>query len=203
MAALAALIASLSDLCLLYAANAPRPELALPQIESAWLILGGAVGALAIPLYGLGYWAASRVVATTSPAAARVVTAGGAGAGLIGGLIHGLTASHIHGGGSEAVAGADPLTSILTAGPLLPALWGVATLLVVVASVSFAWWVGRGRTPAPTGLALANPALVTIVIAVVGLPSVLLAAFLTPAAPNIAHLVFFLACAHATGRRRG
>jgi len=49
LATIAALLASLGDLLLLYFANAQRPELGLPAIGSAWLGVGGVLGAVAIP----------------------------------------------------------------------------------------------------------------------------------------------------------
>ena len=194
LASVAALIASASDLALLYSVNSQRPELALPQIGAAGLEIGGVLGAFVIPVYGLGYWAAARVLVPTSPGAARVVTLTGVGTGVVGGIIHALTAFHIHGGDTAFAAGGDPLSSMGAAGPLLPVLWGVAALLSLIASIQFAWLVGRGHTPASPALALANPALGTIVIAALGLPSIMLSSFLTPAAPNLAHLVFFVAC---------
>ena len=51
LAAIAAVLASLGDLLLLYFANAQRPELGLPAIGSVWLLGGGVLGALAIPFY--------------------------------------------------------------------------------------------------------------------------------------------------------
>ena len=50
-----------------------------------------------------------------------------------------------------------------------------------------------------TGSELANPALVTLGFALLGMPVVWLRAFLVPAAPNLAHLVFFAVCAWAIG----
>jgi hypothetical protein len=82
----------------------------------------------------------------------------------------------------------------VSSGPLLPTLWALAALLVLVASALFLWFVGRGTTVAPRRAAFANPALATIALAAAGLPSVLLRSFLVPAAPNIAHLIFFVVC---------
>ena len=82
---------------------------------------------------------------------------------------------------------------------LLAVLWGVAGIGALVASVLFAWFVGRGETMLHPAIALANPALVTLGFALLGMPVVWLRAFLVPAAPNLAHLVFFAVCAWAIG----
>lgn len=194
LAACAALIATAGDLLMLFVANAQREELGLPQPGAGWLELGGVLGVAAIPLYALGYRSASRPVAAASLAGARVVfLAGAAGAG-VGALIHGLTALHIGGELAAAVPGRDPLTSVSEWGPALLALWGLAALLVLTACVPFVWFVGRGVTPAPPLAALANPALLTVALAAAGHPSLLPHAFLTPAAPNLAHLIFFVVC---------
>jgi hypothetical protein len=203
VAAFAALLASAGDLILLYVANAQREELGLPQVGRAWLWLGGALGVLFIPLYALGYRAASRLVAPVSSSAAQVLFASGAIAAILGSLIHGLTTAYIGADLEAAVPGRDPLASVVSWGAPLLALWGLAALLVLVASGVFLWCVSRGATRAPRSAALANPALVTVVLSAVGLPSVLLRSFLTPAAPNLAHLVFFSVCAWSLYSGRG
>jgi len=205
VAALAALVASAGDLLLLYVANSQRHELGLPRAGPAWLWPGGALGVVAIPFYALGYRSASRLVAAVSVRAARALFVAGAAGALIGAVIHGLTAAHISGELDAAAPGRDPLTSLVDWGPVLFTLWGLAALLVLVASALFAWFVGRGTTAAPRRAALANPALLTIALAAVGLPFVLLRSFLTPAAPNIAHLIFFLVCSRLprSGDSRG
>lgn len=200
LAAGAAAVASAGDLLMLYAANAPRPELGLPQPGRGWLWMGAALGVLAIPLYAVGYRAAARLLEPASAFAARVVARTGLAVALLGALIHGLTAAYIAASLDAAGPAGDPLAGVAAAGRLLLVLWGLASLGVVVASIVFAWGVGRGRTPAPRSLAWANPALLTVVIAAAGLPSLTLRAFLTPAAPNLAHLVFFLACGAAGTR---
>ena len=132
---------------------------------------------------------------------AKAVFVAGAAVALLGSVIHGLTAAYI---GADLDAGApagDPLESLLSWGPLLPSLWGLATLLLVAASALFLWFVGRGLTAAPRSAALANPALVTLALAAAGLSSVFLRSFLTPAAPNIAHFIFFLVCSRVVRPR--
>jgi hypothetical protein len=202
VAALAALVASLGDLLLLYVANSQRPELGLPQVGRAWLWLGASLGVVALPIYAIGYRCASRLVAAASERAARTLFVSGTAGALIGAAIHGLTAAYIDRDLDAAAAGRDPLTSMLDWGPALLSLWALAGLLVLAASALFAWFVGGGRTRAPRCAALANPALLTIALSTAGLPFVLLRAFLTPAAPNLAHLIFFVVCARISRPER-
>jgi len=194
-AALAAFVASAGDLLLLYVGNAQRPELALPPAGPAWLWLGGALGVLAIPFYALGYRAAARLVAPASVRGARALFATGAAGALVGSVIHGLTTWHIQRGLASGAAAGDPMASLAESGSVLLVAWGIAALLVLVASAVFLWFVTRDATDVPRAAGLANPALLTLVLAAAGLPSDLLRSFLTPAAPNIAHLVFFIVCA--------
>lgn len=56
-------------------------------------------------------------------------------------------------------------------------------------------WTRHARIAAIA--ALANPALVTVALVLAGLPSAMGGAFLVPAAPNLAHFVFFAVCARA------
>ena len=200
LAAFAALAASAGDLLLLYVANAQRSELGLPEAGRAWLWLGGTVGVVAIPFYALGYRSASCLLAPASVRAARALLVAGAAVALLGSVIHGLTAAHLGAQLDSATPGGDPLASLMSGSPVLLMLWGLATLLVVGTSALLLWFIGRGRTAAPRGAALSNPALLTIALGVAGLPSVLLRSFLTPAAPNIAHLIFFAVCAEVHRR---
>ena len=202
IAALAALVATVGDLILLYVANASREELGLPRAGASWLWLGGALGVAAIPFCALGYWSASRVVDGASVRGARALFVSGAAGAVLGSIIHGLTAVEIAAHLDAGDPGSDPLASLAAGGPALPVLWALASLLVLVASVLFAWFVGRGSTAAPRCAAVANPALVTLVLAASGLPFLFLRSFLTPAAPNLAHLVFFAVCSRIARPRR-
>ena len=188
-------MASVGDLLLLYVGNTQRPELGLPQVGVAWLWVGAVLGVLAIPYYVLGYRAASHLVAPSSAAGARALFVGGAVAAAVGAVIHGVTALLI---GAQLHPGQAPLGGLVDM-RLLAVLWGVAGIGALVASVLFAWFVGRRETMLHPAIALANPALVTLGFALLGMPVVWLRAFLVPAAPNLAHLVFFAVCAWALG----
>ncbi|MEW6287684.1 MAG: DUF6796 family protein [Chloroflexota bacterium] len=201
IAALAALIASTGDLLLLYIGNSQRAEFALPQIGEGWLWLGGMLGACAIPFYALGYRAVSEWIAPLSRRAAQALFVSGIIGSLLGAVIHALTAAYIGASLHRGVVSEDPLKAILQSGPLLLSLWGLAALLILFASVLFLWYVGSGRTAAPRALALANPAFLTLALGAAGSPSILLRAFLTPAAPNLAHVIFFILCSHWLDQR--
>lgn len=194
IAAIAALIATLGDLLLLYIGNSRRPELGLPPIHSTWLWVGGILGVIAIPFYALGYRAVSYVFEAISPRAVKVVFWNGVGVGVLGSLIHGVTALYI--GLDQGAGGEDPLQAIFSTGFFLPGLWAVATIQVIIISALFLWYTGSGRTGLPRSMALINPAVLTILLVIIGLPSVFLRAFLIPAAPNIAHSIFFLLCSY-------
>lgn len=205
IAALAALTATTGDLLMLYVSNSRRPELSLPAIPAASLWVGGVLGVLAIPFYALGYRSAARIVEAVSRGAARAVFWLGSIAALLGAVIHGLTAVQIHADLEAGVVAQDPLSSIGGWGPAIPVLWALAAVSVLLASVLFGWFVTRGRSPTPRLVGFANPALVTVALVSVGMSTLLLRSFLVPAAPNLAHLVFFGACvrAHQAGRLHG
>jgi hypothetical protein len=184
--ALAAAAASAGDLLMLWVINARRPQLGIVAPPDAVLWLGAVLGVAGIPVYALGYQAAGRLVAD-HPRGARAVVAGGALVAGVGAAIHGVTAQMIA-SAVRANMDAPPFEAVVASGQLVIGLWGVAALGLLVASAVFAWC----RRDA---LALANPALVTVGLMLAALPTELTRSFLAPAAPNLAHIVFFLACA--------
>lgn len=197
IAALAAVAATLGDLLMLYVANSRRPDLLLPTVPEAFLWVGAVLGVVGIPLYALGYHAASRIVTVFSQGAGRgVFLLGGLGS-LIGAVIHALTAVQIHSDLEAGAAAQDPLSSLAGWGPSILVLWALAGALVLSASVLFAWFVTNRRHSGSHLLGLANPALVTFALVGVGMSTPLLRSFLVPAAPNVAHVVFFGACVWA------
>lgn len=195
IAAAAAGVATAGDLLMLWVANAARPELALPPPSALALPLGGVLGVVAIPLYALGYRAVAGAFLSGAPA--RLVLGCGLGAAAIGAGIHGMTALAIQTGGA---GGAPPLAAVAESGVLV-ASWGVAGLLVLVASAALFAELRRasGRSRL---LAWLNPAAVTLLLGLAGLAGEAGRSFLLPAAPNLAHLVFFLAAWGALAPRR-
>lgn len=185
----ASLAASVGDFLLLYVANARRPEFQWPLPSPLWLWLGGLLGVLAIPLYALGYGALAKVVPQPS---GRIIWLCGWITGIVGSVIHGLTTFYIYGSLQLQYIPGDPIEEVLRTGWLLPSLWLVATLAVLALTgfLTIAFW----RKLLPPRLFWFNPVLMTLALSLLGLASPQLAAFLTPAAPNLAHLVFFAAC---------
>jgi hypothetical protein len=105
-------------------------------------------------------------------------------------VIHGLTTLLIHSSLSAGAPSAPPLQAVAAGGPLLLGLWALAALGTAVASLAFAWLDRRA-------LAALCPLFVTAALTLAAQPTELLRSFLAPAAPNLAHVVFFAACARA------
>jgi hypothetical protein len=201
VAAAAAAIATAGDLLLLWVANALRPELGLALPPPGALRLGAVLGVVSIPMYALGYAAASaRAEPALGPAARWTTVAGGLGA-VLGCYIHAATAwlieEDIRGAGPAAVGA--PLDMVADAGPALTVPWAGATVLVLFASGAMAYAALRGAVP--RSWLVANPAVATILLALAGTATELGRAFLVPAAPNVAHVVFFATALGTSGRR--
>jgi len=196
----AAVAASIGDLLMLLVGNSLRPELQLPRPPGLALPVGGLLGVAAIPLYALGYRAVARAVGRSSRARARVVLVAGGGAAILGALIHGMTALSLGRAVAKGAAGRAPLESIAAEGGSLLAVWGAASVLVLLASLALLA-AGTSRARAlPRRLGWLNPAALTLLFAAAGLPFELGRAFLLPAAPNLAHGAFFLLALDALGR---
>jgi len=197
--AVAAVVATAGDLLLLWVANGRRPESLLTAAPEWVLWLGGVLGAVAIPFYAFGYRAMARSLASSEARAARVVVAAGVSVAVLGAALHALTTVHLASEMRRGVPGRDPLLDVASSAPLV-VCWAVGGLLGAVASATFAWTVARGRSHVPSSLAWVNPFLVSLVLGAVGLPVGVLRAFLTPAAPNVAHAICFFVCGMATRR---
>jgi hypothetical protein len=146
---------------------------------------------LAIPFYGLGWAALARPLADTDPGAARVVRGAGGYGAAIGAAIHGITGAVLAAERRAAGAAIDAFGMMGKWAALLLPLWGIATVLVVWASWRWARAARRGAAGVAPWTAWANPALGTLVVAALGAGTPLGRAFLVPAAPNLAHVVFF------------
>jgi hypothetical protein len=195
----AALTATVGDLLLLATSNATRPgfEWLGPPSDEV-LLIGTYLGVLAIPCYGLGYRA---VAAHVDPPYRRWITALGVAGGVLGGTTHGLTGLVIHVEQSGGAAGVDPVTLLGRYGAYLLPLWAAIGLLSIAGSALFAVAVVARRSTLPRWTAAANPAVLTVAIVILGATSRVGRAFLIPAAPNVAHVVFFaIAMLSAAGR---
>ena len=201
VAAAAAVIATSGDLLLLWVANALRPDLGLSIPPAGVLRLGAVLGVVAIPMYALGYAAAA---ARARPALGRgapwLMVAGGLGA-VLGSYIHAATAWLIEEQmrTAETTPVGAPLETVMHAGAGLTVPWAAATVLVLFVSGAMVYAALRGA--APRSWIIANPAVATVLLALAGAATELGRAFLVPAAPNVAHLVFFATALGSSGRR--
>jgi len=148
---------------------------------------------LAIPLYGLGYWQVAEDIASGGRRVARAVFLLGLSGGAVGGAVHGVTGLVIHADRLLGAAGDDPLAVVGRYGAFLLPLWGLLGVLVVVGSILYARAVLGGSTRYSRWMAALNPALLVAVLGALATVSPRLEAFLLPAAPNVAHVLFFAA----------
>jgi len=200
IAATAAAIATVGDLLMLWVANALRPELGLSSPSPGMLRLGAALGVMAIPLYAIGWAAAAaRAQPALGRAAPWVMVAGGLGA-VVGAYIHAATAWLIEGQVRSGTPEGSPLESVMNAGAGLAVPWAVATAAVLLASGAMVWAARRGAVP--RGWIVANPAVATVLLAVAGAATELGRAFLVPAAPNVAHVLFFATALRSSSPER-
>ena len=199
VAAAAAVVASIGDLLMLWVANALRPGFGVPTPPPGALGLGVALGVAAIPLYALGYAAAAaRARPALGRGAEAVMLAGGLGA-VLGAYIHAATAWLIEDQMRGAGAVGAPLDGVMQAGAALTAPWAAAALLVALASGALAY--AARRAAAPRAWLIVNPAVATLLLAAAGAASELGRAFVVPAAPNLAHIVFFATALRSAGPR--
>jgi hypothetical protein len=186
-----AIAASVGDLALLWVAWAADGRFGFASPPAGTLLAGHYLGILGIPLYGLGYRALARGIRAAAPRAARAVALLGAVGSVVGAVVHGLTgaltATALRTG---AVTAPDAMAAIPEAALLLP-LWAIVAVVLALGSAVFATVVGQGGTRFPRACAVCNPLLATLVIAMLAAPFPVTAAFIVPAAPNLAHVVVF------------
>jgi len=189
-AAGAAALATLGDLLLLYAVNAPRVELGLPAAPPHALLVGGTLGVVGIPVYWLGYAALAEPL--EKRATANALRVFGAVVGAVGALIHALMA-FVQGLSDSPPS--SPFEALARGGFALSSLWVIASVATIVATAIVARAALGRDAVLPRVLAVVNPIGVTVVLALLGVSSQLGRAFVIPAAPNVAHLVFFAVAA--------
>jgi len=181
----AALVASVGDLLLLATANTGRPGWEwLPGRSETLLLIGTYLGIVAIPCYGLGYRAVAR---RFEPRLGRALVVFGAAGGILGGTTHGLTGLTIH----VTAPGDDPFTVVARYGAYLVPLWALIVVAMVVGSGIYTAGVLRGHATLPPWMALASPITLLLGVAALSAPFEVGEAFLVPASPNLAHVLFF------------
>jgi len=195
----AAVAAALGDLLMLYVVADAQLAGGLVRPPGVTLVVGAMLGVVGIPFYWFGYWLLARAMTPSHPVAARVVMCCGALIGSIGGLIHAVTAFGIR---FQMIAGDPPLPPaewVAHGGTLLSVAWIVVVAAAVTAGAVFAWVALAADTAFPRLLGLFNPVVLTVAIGLAGLGSAVGHAFIIPAAPNIAHVVFFSLAALLAG----
>lgn len=191
LATLASFSATVGDFLMLYVVNAGGEVFHLPPPGTAVLTVGYFLGVFTIPLYGVGFWAVARILATGTPFAGRVVLVSGVIMGVFGGIIHGVTGISIE---AQVRAGGimkEPIEAIFDYGVFLLPLWGVASILSCTGSVGFAAGVASGKSILPRFISIFNPVVLTACVGLAGSATPMLRAFLIPASPNVAHVIFF------------
>jgi hypothetical protein len=188
IAVAAAILGTLGDLLLLATANATRPGFEWLPAPSAACLVGTYLGVLAIPCYGLGY---RQVAARFEPRPGRWIAGLGIAGGVLGGTTHGLTGLVIHVEITGGAGGVDPITVLGRYGAYLLPLWAAIAAISVVGTAIYAIGVLAGRSSLPRWTAAANPLVLVVLLVGAGRTVPLGSAFLVPAAPNLAHVLFF------------
>jgi len=198
MAGFAAIVASACDLMMLSVVIVPPAELLL----SPNLLLGVSAlfGTISIPFYAMGYVAIARSLDPIHSRLRRTIESSGLVVGIVGGLIHAITALLIY--REQSSGGVWAVEDAVRSGPLLPTLWAIALVASVVATIAVILALFTGRGSFPRVVAILNPIAVTVLIvgAVLGGGSEEMAEFVVPAAPNLAHIIFFLVGAASAGK---
>ena len=195
LATIAAALATAGDFTLL--AHGAARGLGDRIIDSPSLVAGHLLGVLCIPFYGAGFWLAARSVSGAG-SWSRWIFPIGLYAGAVGAAIHGVTAVLIETNITGAGGGSPwAVPHVLYLAPL----WAVVFAAMAAASGLFAIAVIRGETGLPGWTALVTPAPLVVVIAFAATPFPAAAAFLAPAAPNLAHLMFFAALTMVSHRQ--
>jgi hypothetical protein len=191
IATLSAVAATIGDFLMLYVVNANAVHNS-PSHESVLLLLGYFLGAFAIPLYGFGFWAIAKIFAPDASRAGRVVFISGVMMGVIGGIIHGVTGVTIEAQLRAGGAHPEPIAAIiLEYGVYLIPLWAAASALSLIGAVGFASGVVSGKTIFSPFIAVCNPVVLTVCVGLAGTVTPAIRVFLVPAAPNVAHVLFF------------
>jgi len=189
VALVAAVAASAGDLGLLWVSLAEDGRLGIAHPPHGTLAAGHHLGVIGIPFYALGYRHLAGGIGTAHPRAARAVWLLGIVGSVLGAVVHGMTGVLI---ATQRSRGATAPAEVFTvaAGLVLP-IAGAVAVAMLAGSIVFAVSVFGGRTHFPRWMALCNPLAATIALALATAPFPRVAAFVAPAAPNLAHVIVF------------
>lgn len=183
VATLAAVLATAGDLLLLHVGTGG-------DAGAGGLLAGHYLGTLCIPLYALGYRRLGVVLGRASAAGGRWLFALGAYASALGGTVHAFTALAIAAAPPDRRV-ADPTVVLAPYAAYLAPLWGLLLALGLAVSVLHWRLVRAGGTGLPRWFALVQPASLVVALALAGAMVGPLASYIVPAAPNLAHVVYF------------
>jgi hypothetical protein len=193
--AAAAIAATAGDLLMLYVVETAQSDSIIVRPPGAALIVGGLLGAVGIPVYWFGYWLIAQSMVMNNLGGARVIVVCGVLIGSIGAMIHAVTAFAIR---FDMVAGRAPMPpaeGVASWGAPLLVCWGIVTAAGIVAAIVMTRTALSSSSPIPRRVGFFNPVVLTIVLIGIGLGSATGRAYVVPAAPNIAHTLFFLLAA--------
>lgn len=186
VALLGAAVATLGDLGQLWIVNAARPVLQLAAPPRGLLVIATLAGTFGIPLYALGYCVRAHRARRAAPRLSALVAWAGVALAIVGGTVHAATGFAIANNAGGIAGGLAPLEGIFSAGPIVIALWGLATVTFLCASI------GELCLPQPRALRICNPLVATLALsAAAAMMPMPWPDFIAPASLNIAHLVFF------------
>jgi hypothetical protein len=192
-AAIAALVATAGDVLMLLVANGEAGSPA-SAVAGSLLVLGGALGVVAIPLFYVGYQAVASLL-RLSAAWHRICMLGAALVAMFGAITHALAALDIRAAHLMGLGVRPPEEAFAD---MSSPLFVVAMIAAAGATIAAAGMVaGLPRHDMALKLAvILNPVVWTIVLSAAAAASEPLAAYVIPSAPNLAHLLFFavLAC---------
>jgi hypothetical protein len=189
VALVAAVVASIGDFILLAAANAGNAAFDwIPTPSDRALLIGTYLGLLTIPCYAFGYRTAAHKL---EDAYGRWFLRLGLAAAVLGGTTHALTGLTIHLGRAKGLSGSDFAAVLAPAGTYLVPIWVMLAMAAIAASYFFAAGVLRGRSSLPRWTAPANPIVLILAISLLAAPFAFGRVFVVPAAPNLAHVLFF------------
>lgn len=200
LAAVAAVIASLGDLLMLYVATGNAPLAS--DAGRTMLHLGGWLGVMAIPGYYFGYLECARLLPHWRDKRRALALTLGALVASFGAATHGLTALDIHEALAAGSATRLPQAAFVPGWSPLFICGVAAAIAALLVSILLAPGLWQKASKHWKTAALFNPVTGTLVLSAIGLASAELAAYLSPAAPNLAHAIFFALCARATHAER-
>lgn len=192
IASASAMIATVSDFLMLFVTNALRSDLHFPQPPQYTLLVGGLLGVITIPFYALGYSATADAIKPSSATGSKIIFACGIGIAALGAIIHGLTALSIHAAMISGLPSYSPAEALAHSGWGLLTAWIAAAFLTLAASFAMASVDVFHPCGLPFRLALVNPTTIIIFVSIVSFSWEIGRSFLLPAAPNIAHAIFFI-----------